>query len=199
MRQLTGDQSVGTMGQWWDDYQTLSNDERERAIADLNRLQQRLQRQRKADDQGSASVAPLMPVIQTTQSTASDHIDTETALDITTKPKRTRTRKPKTATTEQTLNALEAEIHAKASFDQTTTQIEQIQLLPSDDPGMIHANLRAKQRRSPNHRNERNAEGEPERRSIAPRRRQPRSQPLQVQPTIALTMTALTQSETVVE
>jgi poly(A) polymerase len=200
MREQTGDQSVGTMGQWWDDYQTLSNDERERAIADLNRLQQRLQRQRKADDQGTASaLAPLTPVIQTTQSTVSDHTPTETSLDITTKPKRTRTRKPKTATAEQTLNALEAEIHATASFDQSTTQIEQIQLLPSDDPAMIHANLRAKQRRSPNQRNERNAEGEPERRSIAPRRRQPRSKPLQVQPTIALPMTALTQSETVVE
>ncbi|MBC7751174.1 MAG: hypothetical protein H7Z73_05565, partial [Candidatus Saccharibacteria bacterium] len=66
-------------------------------------------------------------------------------------------------------------------------QIEQIQLLPSDDPAMIHANLRAK-RRSPNRRNDRSSEtgGETERRSIAPRRRQARSKPLQVEPTVAL-------------
>jgi poly(A) polymerase len=196
MREQTGDQSVGTMGQWWDDYQTLSNDARERAIADLNRLQQRLQRQRKVDDQGTA-VAPLTPAIQPTQGTAADH--TDPSLDTPTKPKRTRTRKPKTATAEQTLNALEAEIHAKASFDQSTAEIEHIQLLPSDDPAMIHANLRAKQRRSPNHRHDRSTEGEPERRSIAPRRRQPRSKPLQVQPTIAHTTTAQTESETVAE
>jgi poly(A) polymerase len=189
MRQQTGDQSVGTMGQWWDDYQTLSNDERERAIADLNRLQQRLQRQRKTNDQDSVSLAtPLTPVIQPTQSTVSDDPNAETApIDITTKPKRVRNRKAKNAYAEKTLNALEAEIHAKASFDQTTKVIETIQLLPSDDPAMIHANLRAKQRRSPNQRNERNSEGEPERRSIAPRRRQSRSKPIQVQPTIAVT------------
>jgi hypothetical protein len=196
MREQTGDQSVGTLGQWWDDYQTLSNDERERAIADLNRLQQRLQRQRKVDDQGTV-VTPLTPSIQPTQGTASDH--TDPSLDTPTKPKRTRTRKPKTVTAEQTLNALEVEIHAKASFDQSTTEIEHIQLLPSDDPAMIHANLRAKQRRSPNHRHDRSTEGEPERRSIAPRRRQPRSKPTQVQPTIAHTTTAQTESETVAE
>ena len=189
MREQTGDQSVGTMGQWWHDYQNLGNDARERAIADLNRLQQRLQRQRKASDQDTSAATPLSPVIQVEQttSTANDQSDNQgNTLDITTKPKRVRTRKPKNTTTAQSVSALEAEVHATANFDQSTTQIEQIQLLPSDDPAMIHANLRAKQRRSPNNRNDRKSEGETDRRSIAPRRRQARSKPLQVQPTIAV-------------
>lgn len=189
MREQTGDQSVGTMGQWWHDYQNLSNDARERAIAGLNRLQQRLQRQRKASDQDSSALTPLSPVIQVEQTTpANDQSDHQgNTLDITTKPKRVRTRKPKNASNEQTIAALEAEVHATASFDQSTTQIEQIQLLPSDDPAMIHANLRAKQRRTPNNRNDRKSDGEADRRSIAPRRRQARSKPLQIQPTIAVT------------
>jgi poly(A) polymerase len=189
MREQTGDQSVGTMGQWWHDYQNLGNDARERAIADLNRLQQRLQRQRKASDQDTSAATPLSPVIQVEQttSTANDQSDNQgNTLDITTKPKRVRTRKPKNTTNAQSVSALEAEVHATANFDQSTTQIEQIQLLPSDDPAMIHANLRAKQRRSPNNRNDRKSEGETDRRSIAPRRRQARSKPLQVQPTIAV-------------
>lgn len=199
MREQTGDKSVGTMGQWWHDYQTLSNDQRERAIADLNRLQQRLQRQRKTNDQDAESATPLNAVIQNVQSepvvdgtsTAASSLDLTTA-----KTKRTRTRKAKNINNENVLNALEAEVHAAAVFDQPVSnqtvhtnaaQIEQIQLLPSDDPAMIHANLRAK-RRSPNHRNDRSSEkgGETERRSIAPRRRQARSKPLQVEPTVAL-------------
>jgi len=194
MRQETGDTSVGTMGQWWHDYQTLSNDQRERAIADLNRLQQRLQRQRKTNDADAASVTPLNAVISEVAHTT-DQI-TETTLDLTTtKAKRTRTRKAKNTSNEQALDALEAQLQATATFDQTASthlpaEIEPIQLLPSDDPAMIHANLRAK-RRSPNRRNDRNSEtgGETDRRSIAPRRRQPRSKPLQVEPTVAVSTT----------
>ena len=197
MREQTGDTSVGTMGQWWHDYQTLSNDQRERAIADLNRLQQRLQRQRKTNDQETAQATPLNAVIQNAQpETATDGTATPAAaLDLTTKSKRTRTRKAKNASNEQALDALEAQVHAAAVFDQTASnkasvEIEQIQLLPSDDPAMIHANLRAK-RRSPNHRNDRTSGsgGEVERRSIAPRQRQPRSKPLQIEPTVALSDT----------
>ena len=197
MREQTGDTSVGTMGQWWHDYQTLSNDQRERAIADLNRLQQRLQRQRKTNDQETAQAIPLNAVIQNAQpETATDGTATPAAaLDLTTKSKRTRTRKAKNASNEQALDALEAQVHAAAVFDQTASnkasvEIEQIQLLPSDDPAMIHANLRAK-RRSPNHRNDRTSGsgGEVERRSIAPRQRQPRSKPLQIEPTVALSDT----------
>lgn len=186
MREQTGDKAVGTMGQWWHDYQNLSNDQRERAIADLNRLQQRLQRQRKTNDQDAEPIAPLTPVISEVAS------ETTTPLDLTTtKSKRTRTRKAKNASNEQALDALEAQLQASAVFDQTassntSTVVEHIQLLPSDDPAMIHANLRAK-RRSPSHRNDRpDSGGETDRRSIAPRRRQARSKPLQVEPTIAL-------------
>lgn len=188
MREQTGDKAVGTMGQWWHDYQTLSNDQRERAIADLNRLQQRLQRQRKTNDQDAEPIAPLTPVISET----ANEVSTEATLDLTTtKSKRTRTRKAKNAANEQILDALEAQVNAAAIFDQptsniATTEVEHIQLLPSDDPAMIHANLRAK-RRSPSHRNDRpEASGETDRRSIAPRRRQPRSKPLQVEPTVAV-------------
>lgn len=186
MREQTGDKAVGTMGQWWHDYQNLSNDQRERAIADLNRLQQRLQRQRKTNDQDAEPIAPLTPVISEVAS------ETTTPLDLTTtKSKRTRTRKAKNASNEQALDALEAQLQASAVFDQTassntSTVVEHIQLLPSDDPAMIHANLRAK-RRSPSHRNDRpDSGGETDRRSIAPRRRQARSKPLQVEPTIEL-------------
>jgi poly(A) polymerase len=194
MREQTGDTSVGTMGQWWHDYQTLSNDQRERAIADLNRLQQRLQRQRKTNDQETAQATPHNAVIHNAQTeTTPDGVAVAaSSLDLTTKSKRTRTRKAKNASNEQALDALEAQVHATAVFDQTVSngspvEIEQIQLLPSDDPAMIHANLRAK-RRSPNQRNDRNSDkgGETDRRSIAPRRRQARSKPLQVEPTVAL-------------
>jgi len=193
MREQTGDKTVGTMGQWWHDYQNLSNDQRERAIADLNRLQQRLQRQRKTNDQDAEPVAPLTAVIS---EVGNEVVGTAqaTTLDLTTtKSKRTRTRKTKNASNEQALDALEAQVHANAVFDQTASnnapaEIEHIQLLPSDDPAMIHANLRAK-RRSPNNRNDRHSDsgGETDRRSIAPRRRQARSKPLQVEPTVALT------------
>ncbi len=193
MREQTGDKTVGTMGQWWHDYQELSNDQRERAIADLNRLQQRLQRQRKSNDQDAEPVAPLNAVISEVANVA-DASALTTTLDLTTtKSKRTRTRKAKNASNVQALDALEAQVHANAVFDQTASnnapaEIEHIQLLPSDDPAMIHANLRAK-RRSPNNRNDRNSDsgGETDRRSIAPRRRQARSKPLQVEPTVGLT------------
>ena len=192
MREQTGDKAVGTMGQWWHDYQNLSNDQRERAIADLNRLQQRLQRQRKTNDQDAEPVAPLNAVISEVANVADASAQTTTLDLTTTKSKRTRTRKAKNATNEQVLDALEAQVHAAAVFDQTAssvapTEIEHIQLLPSDDPAMIHANLRAK-RRSPSHRPDRNSDagGETDRRSIAPRRRQARSKPMQVEPTVAL-------------
>lgn len=192
MREQTGDKAVGTMGQWWHNYQTLSNDERERAIADLNRLQQRLQRQRKANDQVAEPIPPLTPAINTTSGTEA------VAAQAITTTKAKRTRKAKNALNEQLLDALEAQVHKSAVFDQTvsqnsTTEIEPIQLLPSDDPAMIHANLRAKQRRTAH--NDRN-ETETDRRSIAPRRRQPRSKPVQVQPTIAVTTTMPNESET---
>ncbi len=190
MREQTGDLSVGTMGQWWHDYQTLGNDGRERAIADLNRLQQRMQRQRKTSEPDSASSTPLNPVIQIEQATAvNEHQGSgqSSTLDITTKPKRVRTRQPKNTSRGQDVSALEAEVHATAIFDQSTVPFEPIQLLPSDDPAMIHANLRAKQRRSSNTRNDQKSDVESDRRTIAPRRRQVRSQPVQVQPTIAVT------------
>lgn len=199
MREQTGDKAVGTMGQWWHNYQTLSNDERERAIADLNRLQQRLQRQRKANDQVAEPIAPLTPAINH----AAPEIEAKPLEQTTTKAKRTR--KAKNAMNEQLLDALEAQVHKSAVFDQTvspdstsldsTTEIEPIQLLPSDDPAMIHANLRAKQRRTSN-RTDRSEETD--RRSIAPRRRQPRSKPIQVQPTIAVSTTVPNESENLV-
>ncbi len=202
MREQTGDLSVGTMGQWWHDYQTLGNDGRERAIAELNRLQQRMQRQRKTSEPDSASSTPLNPVIQIEQATAvnehqgsgqGNNLSNDQAgndgssLDITTKPKRVRTRQPKNTSRGQNVSALEAEVHATAIFDESTVPFEPIQLLPSDDPAMIHANLRAKQRRSSNNRNDQKSDVESDRRTIAPRRRQVRSQPVQVQPTIAVT------------
>jgi poly(A) polymerase len=206
MRQETGDDTVGTMGQWWHDYQTLSNDGRERAIADLNRLQQRLSRKRQGGD-----VLPLNAVIQdadlgaeaVSQIEHSDPVD----LNLTEgKPKRVRVRKPKTAAAvqehsqikAQTLAALEAEVQATAIFDQAAAEsaahpvVEQIQLLPEDDPAMIHANLRAKRRNNPrgDNRNGRDGGGDGERRSLAPRKRQVRSKPLQVEPTIGADATA---------
>ncbi|AXI04675.1 polynucleotide adenylyltransferase PcnB [Aquirhabdus parva] len=201
MREQTGDVLVGTMGQWWHDYQTLSNDGRERAIADLNRLQQRLQRKRQAGE----TVQPLQAVIaeadhsvSTVEITAQNTVDNAT-LNITTpttKAKRVRNRKPKTATHEQTLAALAAEVQEAAIFDESTPlksaptrekpleSVEAIQLLPSDDPAMIHANLRAK-RRSNRNDSQGSSNGSDTRYSLAPRRRQPRSKPIQIEPTIA--------------
>lgn len=199
MREETGDTTVGTMGQWWHDYQTLSNDGRERAIADLNRLQQRLSRKRQGGD-----VLPLNAVIQEAD-LGGNHADAlqpyepapqENLNLTTTKPKRVRTRKPKTDATDkaQTLAALEAEVQSTAIFDQAdsavaaATVIEHIQLLPEDDPAMIHANLRAK-RRNATRNNGNDSRGGPAgdgegRRSLAPRKRQPRSKPVQIEPTI---------------
>jgi poly(A) polymerase len=199
MREQTGDLSVGTMGQWWHDYQTLGNDARERAIADLNRLQQRVQRQRKTNDQDGAPLTPLNPVIQIEQATAlKEHQgadqsnDQSSTLNSTTKPKRVRTRQPKNTNRGQDVSALEAEVHATAVFDQSNVPFEPIQLLPADDPAMIHANLRAKQRRSSNSRNDQQSEVASDRRSIAPRRRQSRSKPAQIQPTIVQPTMAVT-------
>ncbi len=198
MREQTGDALVGTMGQWWHDYQTLSNDGRERAIADLNRLQQRMQRKRQAGE----VLPPLQAVIAeadqgtavAVEHSAANNADTTTAkLDITTpvKAKRVRNRKPKTGTHEQTLAALAAEVQDIAIFDESTViksaalnekPLETIQLLPSDDPAMIHANLRAKRRSNRN--DSQGSSGGETRYSLPPRRRQPRSKPTQIAPTI---------------
>ncbi len=200
MREQTGDALVGTMGQWWHDYQTLSNDGRERAIADLNRLQQRLQRKRQAGE----TVQPLQAVIaEADHSVSTAEITTQNTVDNatlnittpTTKAKRVRNRKPKTATHEQTLAALAAEVQEAAIFDESTPiksapmndkpleSVEAIQLLPSDDPAMIHANLRAK-RRSNRNDGQGSSNSSDSRYSLAPRRRQPRSKPIQIEPTI---------------
>lgn|GEM_PF-272849 len=109
MRQDVGDATVGTMGQWWHDYQLIGNDARERAIADINRLQQRQQKNRPE----GAALEPLMAVIHDADLAAAP---TSTAEVPAAKPKRTRQK----ASSAEHLAQLEEELQTTAIFDQAT-------------------------------------------------------------------------------
>ncbi|WOE30419.1 MULTISPECIES: polynucleotide adenylyltransferase PcnB [unclassified Acinetobacter] len=64
LREKSGDTSTQAMGQWWDQYQTLSTDDKERAITAYNR--QRAKSRRKSDDTSTknqrqdATIEPLV-------------------------------------------------------------------------------------------------------------------------------------------
>lgn len=57
LREVSGDKSTQGMGQWWENYQELSNDAKEKAIADYHRKQSR-SRKKKIDDEDQ--LAPLV-------------------------------------------------------------------------------------------------------------------------------------------
>ena len=59
LRELSGDDSTQGMGQWWENYQELGNDAKEKAIADFNRKQSR-SRKKKNDEVLEDPLAPLV-------------------------------------------------------------------------------------------------------------------------------------------
>lgn len=63
LRELSGDTTTQGMGQWWDQYQELGNDAKEKAIAEFNRKQNRTRRKKTED----VIEDPLAPLVLETQ------------------------------------------------------------------------------------------------------------------------------------
>lgn len=59
LREVSGDKATQGMGQWWENYQELTNDAKEKAIADYHRKQSR-SRKKKTDESVEDQLAPLV-------------------------------------------------------------------------------------------------------------------------------------------
>ncbi|AXY57774.1 polynucleotide adenylyltransferase PcnB [Acinetobacter chinensis] len=68
LRENSGDDSTQGMGAWWDAYQTMSADEKEKAIAQYNRKRSRSRRKAAQEDVPDSRTSEIEPLVQETES-----------------------------------------------------------------------------------------------------------------------------------
>ena len=68
LRENSGDDSTQGMGAWWDAYQTMSADEKEKAIAQYNRKRSRSRRKAAQDEAPDSRTSEIEPLVQETES-----------------------------------------------------------------------------------------------------------------------------------
>ncbi|MDV2470311.1 polynucleotide adenylyltransferase PcnB [Acinetobacter chinensis] len=68
LRENSGDDSTQGMGAWWDAYQTMSADEKEKAIAQYNRKRSRSRRKAAQEEVPDSRTSEIEPLVQETES-----------------------------------------------------------------------------------------------------------------------------------